>query len=372
MAPLGGIGIDLYAPSLPAIANYFQTSLVSVKATIGIYLLGYGIGQFIFGILSDRFGRKPMLIMGLVLYAIASFLPTFAHGINFILICRFCQGFGAGAPNVLIKAIIGDQFTGIALTKIAAIVGIAWGLGPVIGPVIGGYLQYYFGWQMSFYFLTFYGILVLVLSKSFLHETNINRTPLHAMTLLLNSKKIISNQTFIASIFLILVGYSMIILFNVVGPFLIQDKLSYSAKVYGQIGFVLGIVSILGATLNRFLVGYFKENKIILLGLFCMLSAAFFLLITGWLKYTTLLLIVAPMCIIFLFEAFLFPLGMKNCISIFGDKKGLGSALMSGAVVISTALISLLGSFLNTSTQSQLALVYICLIMLVISMFLKE
>jgi len=153
MAPLTGIGIDLFVPSLPILAKQFLVSESTIKFSIVLYLLGYALGQPFFGAFSDAWGRKGPLLFGLGLYTVASLSLVFSQSIHMFLFLRVVQGVAVAAPGVLSKAIATDGFSGEALAKLRSLMMSVWAIGPIVAPVIGGYLEWYLGILFSFPFM---------------------------------------------------------------------------------------------------------------------------------------------------------------------------------------------------------------------------
>ena len=172
MVPLTGATIDIYVPSLPAITAHFGVPAQLVQWTIPSYLIGYSLAQLFCGAFSDAWGRRALLIIGIVLYTGASLLAASASSISMLILMRFVQGLGVAAPGVLARAIASDSFDSERLPQVTNYITLAWALGPIIAPLIGGYLQHVFGWKAVFYFLTAYGCIVLLLIYFLLPETN--------------------------------------------------------------------------------------------------------------------------------------------------------------------------------------------------------
>ena len=220
--PVSGVGIDIYAPSLPYIVSSLHTTSFLVQLTMSVYVAGLGIGQVIIGNLSDSMGRKPVLLLGLFLFFIASILIVFSTNILFMLIMRFIQGLSVAAPGNLSKTIATDFYTKKEMTKVSTFIILAWGLGAIVAPAVGGYLQYHFYWQLSFYCLAGYGLLALLVVLFLLPETNRHKHKLKLSNIAQNYKKIFSTNLFLISALSLAFGYSFIVLFNTGGPFIIQ------------------------------------------------------------------------------------------------------------------------------------------------------
>ena len=177
--PLVGMGIDLIAPSLPAISQYFQVSAVMTKNLITLYLLGYALGNFFIGFLSDSFGRRKFLIAGVAVFVLASLLPIYFLNIYVLLCARFLQGFMIAGVAVIARAILSDVLTTKRLMQTTPMLATMWGIGPVVGPVIGGYLQFYFDWQACFYFFAVFGFIGLIAVSCIIPETHFQRQDLN-------------------------------------------------------------------------------------------------------------------------------------------------------------------------------------------------
>ncbi len=174
---VGPISTDLYLPALPGIQAAFGTDVATVQLTLSVYLIAFAFSQLIYGPLSDRFGRRPVILAGLALYFVASVLCILAPTVEVLIGARFLQAVGGCAGQVIVRAIVrdvhGPDGAGKVLAKIAAAMGIA----PLIGPVLGGYLTDAFGWQACFVALSTAGGLALLGGALMLTETNRMRDP---------------------------------------------------------------------------------------------------------------------------------------------------------------------------------------------------
>ncbi len=169
---LGPMSTDFYLPSLPTLAAYFATDAARVQLTLSVFLGGFALGQLACGPLSDRFGRRPVLLAGLGLYAAASLACMLAPGIEALIAARFVQALGAATGPVLGRAVVRDVYGREGAARMLSYIGAAMALAPLVGPVIGGYLTVWFGWRANFLVLTAYGALILVGVWAALQETN--------------------------------------------------------------------------------------------------------------------------------------------------------------------------------------------------------
>lgn len=347
---LGGLGVDLYAPSLPHIATALHASATLTKLTITAFLLGIVFGQIVFGVLSDTYGRKRPLIAGYTLFVIISFAAIFSTNIYFLLACRLLQGFSFSCASVIGKALLADNFTGKKLTVASTYMTIAWGLGPIVGPVIGGYLQFYYGWQANFYFFALYGLVLLLLATLFLKRTHQQLHPLHFGKIAHNVKTVLSHRIWLGGVLSLGIGYSMIVIFNVVGPFLIQNTLHYNALVYGHVALFVGGAYFFGTLANRLLLHKFSPKLLVKVGLLIITAATLLLLGAAYEMKLTIGSIALPIFIIVVGVGLVFPNAMAKTISLFPKMGGIANALQGSCFLLGTTLSTLIMSLLPHST----------------------
>jgi len=361
LVPLTGMGVDLYSPSLPAITTDLHTTHTLVKLTISMYFLGYALCQPFFGTLSDSYGRRKLLLGGMIFYVMASFIATLSTDIYLLLAMRFLQGLAIAAPSVITKSLVTDVFSGHARTKVLTSFSIAWGLGPIVAPAIGGYLQHYIGWQANFAALTVYGFIGLLLTLKFIPETRIERTPLNVASIISNYATIVKSRLFIGSVICMAVGYSLIILFNVIGPFLIQVKLHYSAVDFGHIALFMGMAFFLGNVCNRLLVSKLSGNVLILMGLIGAIVFSTVLLLLGIFDYFNLTVITVPIFLVLFSSGFVLPNCLAKALSLFPHIAGSASAIMGLLFILGTAASTVVASFLKSTSQTPMAITYVIL-----------
>ncbi len=171
MGAMTALSIDIYLPSMPAIAHELVSPMSKVQLSLSLFLLSFSCGQLLYGPLSDRFGRRVPLLTGLLIYFIANLLCAAAPTVNLLLAGRFLQGLGACCGAVSCIAITRDLFSGREMTKILAQMATAISLAPIMAPMIGAWLDKHFGWRSSFIFLAVAGSILLLLCWRYLPET---------------------------------------------------------------------------------------------------------------------------------------------------------------------------------------------------------
>ncbi|MQS15035.1 multidrug effflux MFS transporter [Streptomyces kaniharaensis] len=171
LTALGPLTTDLYLPGLPAIADDLVAQPAAVQLTLTFSLFGVAAGQLIFGPFSDRFGRRPPLLAGLVVYTLASAVCVFAPTLSVLIAGRFVQGAAGAAGLVIGRAVARDRFQGVAMLRFLASITLISGLAPILAPIVGAQLLRVTSWRGTFGVLTALGLLLVLAAFGALRET---------------------------------------------------------------------------------------------------------------------------------------------------------------------------------------------------------
>lgn len=183
----GTLAMHIVIPVLPAIAEDLKVSPGSAQLIITLYLVGVSFGQLIYGPLSDRFGRRPILLMGLVIYVLSMMAAATAHTLGWLLLARVGQALGGSCALVLGRAMVRDGAESAQAASRLAMVSIVMSLSPAIAPLVGAYVADAFGWRMIFGILGASSLVLLLVVVVVLPETNRNTIPLPGMRAMLTS-----------------------------------------------------------------------------------------------------------------------------------------------------------------------------------------
>ena len=171
LTALGPLSMDMYLPSLPDIGRTLNAPTLQVQLTISSYLFGFAVGQIFYGPVSDRFGRRPILLAALVLYALATIGCALAQSIGGLIGLRFLQAVGGAGAIVLARAVVRDIYSGTRAGRELSLMGAITGVAPIIAPVIGGVLQIWFGWRATFVLLVAFAVMIGSTAARLLPET---------------------------------------------------------------------------------------------------------------------------------------------------------------------------------------------------------
>ncbi|MBN06937.1 MAG: hypothetical protein CMM45_03790 [Rhodospirillaceae bacterium] len=200
MSALNPVAIDSFLPAIPDIAKELAVDPGTIGITIGVYTLGTALGQLLYGPLSDRFGRKPLLVTGLTLYIVTGLAASFAPTIELLSLARFGQGIGAASGRILAMAIVRDKYDRERAARLLSYMMAISGIMPIIGPAIGGILVTYSSWPAVFVYMATFALMILVISGFFLRETlpEKDMNALKPRHLAMNFKTMLQDPKFLA------------------------------------------------------------------------------------------------------------------------------------------------------------------------------
>jgi len=368
LASAGQLAIDIYVPALPTMAQYFQTSAQAIQSSVTIYLMAYAFGQLIFGPLADAYGRKKVLILGLAMFTAGCLLTLMANNLETFILARCLQGFGIAATNLLAKAIITDSFSGMALMHAFTYMAIAWGLAPILAPVIGAHLQTAFGWRSCLSFLLIYSFVMWAVLSRY-KETLKQPVHLNPKTLLRNAGMVLRSPVFQSCFLAQGLCYSILLVFNIVGPFMVQETLHKPPTYFGYLALAIGLMYFLGGISNRIHHPRLPTpEQRLRIGARVMTGAAVVMLIlalTVGLEVWTLTLPV-------LFMAFcagaMYPTLMAKGNSIFPHIAGLTSAILGFALLLVSSVMMGLAGFVPFHSLTPMAIFFVIVGLTVVSM----
>ncbi|MEM5447547.1 multidrug effflux MFS transporter [Paraburkholderia guartelaensis] len=370
-ASAGQLAIDIYVPALPAMARYFATSPQAIQSSVTVYLAAYAFGQLIFGPISDALGRKRVLAFGLVIYTLGCLLSLAAPNLETFVLARCLQGFGIAATNLLAKAIITDSFVGTALMHAFTYMSITWGLAPIIAPVIGAHLQELFGWKACLVFLLVYSLVMWALLWRF-RETLRQPVRLEPRTLIANAGKVLASPVFQSCFLAQGLCYSILLVFNVVGPFMVQNTLHRPPTFFGYLALGIGLMYFLGGLSNRLHGPRLPTpEQRLRVGARVMAGAAIAMLVLALTVGLRVWTLAVPVLVMGLCAGAMYPTLMAKGNSLFPHIAGLTSAILGCALLLVSSAMMGLAGFVSVHVLTPLAVFFVLLALTVVVMVTK-
>ncbi len=361
---LAGITIDMYSPSMPAIAKYFAVSVVSVKATIAISIIGWSFGCVIFGALIDSLGRKTIISFGLLCYTAASFMAVQNQSFTELIILRFIQGVMVSTVTIGCRALIIDCVVGKRYAIAMLYASLAYSCGTIFGPFIGGILQYHFAWQANFVAFGIVSILLLSCTLFVINESLPVKQPLIINVLFSNYITILKNKNFIAGIIVVTLSNIELMLYPTIGPFIVENIMHYSAITYGYTAIIVSIGYLSGALLCRHLLHLTNIKYIYWLAFVILFLAVFIAYVFLFLFAFNLWTLLTPMIMLNMTVGLITPNIMGANLKLFSNMAGLAMSVQVGGWALLTAIGIFIISHISMNSLLHLAILYSVLVII--------
>jgi len=266
---------DLYAPSLPHLAELLDTTPEWVKLTLGLNAMAYGIAQLFFGPMSDRFGRRPLMLFGVISFSLFSLLCALVDDIYQLIGMRVLQGISAGAGAVLVLAVITDIFPSKERIKALALYGSVLALAPALAPTIGGYIHVTLGWRYNFYLLALVATIISIMALRYLPETNKELKKSMPVAGVLNGYLgLLKDPAFVGYSLLTSCALASVFAFVAAGPFILINQFSVATEHYGYYQLITVLFFILGSWVSAMIAEKVSTRRLLSCGLLLFTSGA--------------------------------------------------------------------------------------------------
>jgi DHA1 family bicyclomycin/chloramphenicol resistance-like MFS transporter len=269
MTALAALAIDMSLPALPALGVEFAASPERVQLTLSLFITGYAAGQVFCGPLADRFGRKPILIAGLVIYVAAAVGCILSRSIDELIAARLVMGFGGCVGPVLARAVVRDYYSGPVAAQTFSSLTAVFALAPLVAPTVGGWLLVHFGWRAIFVLLTlFAGTLLAAIGFGFAESlTVVDRDALRPGRIARNYSTFLSSR--------VCLGYALVNGFCWAGifaflsgsPFVFITVYGVAPEHYGYYFALSAVALVIGALSNKRLLRHHPHQRVLVWGL---------------------------------------------------------------------------------------------------------
>lgn len=338
LLPLSGFATDIYIPSLPTMATTMNVSSLQVQLTLSLFLISYGISQLFIGSVLDSFGRYKLSLICLLVFAAASIVIANTHNIYLIYLMRIIHGFTVGTIIVGKRAFFVDIFEGDKLKHYLSLFSIIWSTGPIVAPFLGGYLQTVFGWESNFYFLAGLAIILAILEFIYSGES-LTRFSKFSLSNIGNIYlKMIKTPSFSLGIVMLGLAYSMVMIYNMTGPFIIEHHLHFSPIIAGYSSLILGFAWMVGGFIGKATINKpFLKKMIVNLGL----QILFVLLMLISIQFiSSIYTLIFFAFLIHVTAGYIFNNYFTFCLGRFPKNAGIASGLTGGVTYVIVSFLS--------------------------------
>lgn len=328
---LAPFAIDAYLPAMGIIAESVGASIHRTELSISIFLFGFALGQLCFGPLSDRMGRKPVLLGGLVVFMLASLAITTVDSLSSLLAWRFVQALGGGACVVNSAAIVRDCFSGREAAKVMSTMAMIMMLAPLVAPAVGSLLLHVAGWWLIFVFLAVYAGFLLWLLGTRLPETRDMSLPAASLRQVMrNYASVLKHREGMGYICAVAASFAGLFAFVTASPFLYLDYFGLSSTTYPLVFGVNVLVIALSNRVNIYLLRKRTPQQNLRLGLLIQLVAALGLVLATALNVASLMVVV-PLIMLFTgMIGLITPNAISALLDHFGHISATATALLGG------------------------------------------
>ncbi len=344
-------------------ASSLHVGSLQVQLTLSLFLISYGISQLFIGSVLDSFGRYKLSLICLVVFAAASIVIANTHNIYLIYLMRIIHGFTVGTIIVAKRAYFVDLFTGDQLKHYLSLFSIIWSTGPIVAPFLGGYLQTAFGWESNFYFLAILAILLAILEYMFSGETLTHFSDFSLKKITGVYITMIKTASFSLGIVMLGLAYTMVMIYNMTGPFIIEHHLHFSPVIAGYSSLVLGFAWMVGGFIGKATINspFFKKMTT---NLFLQLGFVLAMIITVQF-ISSLYTMVLFAFLIHVTAGYIFNNYFTFCLGLFPKNAGIASGLTGGITYVIVSFLSYtVISFLPAKDEHHLSASYLVLAVL--------
>jgi DHA1 family bicyclomycin/chloramphenicol resistance-like MFS transporter len=374
LVALGPLSVDMYLPAMPAMQAVFDTSISKMHLTLSAYLAGFAVFHLICGPLADRFGRKPILLLGTVIFVAACIGCSLSSSINELLLYRFLQGVGACVGPTLARAIVRDIFGPTKAARALSLIAMLMALAPAIAPTLGGAMLLFLPWSSIFLFLAMYGAVSIALVQRYVPESLPQRQSLHPVAVASNYLLLLRDPFYLLVTIASALTYAALLTYLSSSAFVYINMLSVPVEYFGFI-FLAGVVGyMIGSAVSARLASRFVPEQLSLIGTVLALAATLIMWLGSSLYPLSVPVYMIPMAFFSTALGLVLPNSMAIALRPFPQIAGTASALL-GFIQMSIAALSsaLVGMLLTNSPQPMvLTMVIISTVALILNFIMYK
>lgn len=367
---LGPFTLTMYQPSLPLIAQGLATPPGRVQLTLTAYLVAFAVGQLVYGPVSDRFGRRASLLVGLLIYTVGTVACAVAYSVEMLIAARLVQGLGACAGTALGRAMIRDLYGAQGSRKALASVASALSIAPAVAPVFGGYVAGSLGWRAIFAALALAGFAMLIFVALRIPETNQSRSTKGGVrAMAIGYLRLLQDPAYLAYLTIASVAVGGSYAFQAVSPFIFLEMLGLGPELFGWLILTLTGAYFCGTVLASRLTDRFGLDRMIVFGGGLLVLGSGTLLVLSIIGHLSIASTWGPHLVWLLGMGIILPNSMAGALAAYPHAAGAASALQGFAMMGTGAAASMLLAHLNAGTARPLGLTMLALAVVGLTVF---
>jgi DHA1 family bicyclomycin/chloramphenicol resistance-like MFS transporter len=352
LVALGPLSIDMYMPALPAMMRAFDSDISSMHLTVSAYLIGFSVFHLLCGPLADRFGRKPVLLGGTLIFMAASVGCSFSTTVEELLTFRFAQGLGACVGPTLARTITRDIFGPNRAARALSLIAMLMALAPAVAPILGGVMLLALPWPSIFVFLALYGGLITVLTQRYLPESMPAKQSLHPGSILRNYAQLLRDPLYLTVTLVGSLSYAAMITYLASSSFVYIEMFGVPPQLYGVIFLTTVLGYMVGSAASARLSGSRDSVFLILIGSALGMGATLAMWIATELYPDNIFTIIVPITFFTTALGLVLPHAMATALKPFAHIAGTASALLGFIQMsLSAATSALVGLFLHDTPR---------------------
>ena len=355
LVAVGQLANTIFVPAIKMIADTLNVNPSSIQAFMSGYLLPYGISQFIYGPLADKYGRKPVIMAGLVIFAIGTVFSAIGTSFGIVLLGCILQGTGAGVGGMVFRTVMRDCFTGNKLQKANSIMAMVVVFPPLLAPVIGSGLAICFGWRAIFIFLFIVSVAVFFFELKYLKETR--PAGAEAFSTMEKYRMLFREPSFMPYALCLALGFGGISVFEASLGVIMSQVFHLTPEIISLIFILPCPFFLIGSYVAGRMSSYYTMNTIMFAGILGALGSSLFMLLPGLIGFVNLPIVIVPLCFYMFAAGMLAPTATTGALDPLGDIAGTAGAATGGIQNIGAGFFTMVSSLLPQTSQIPLAII---------------
>ncbi|MBE0599562.1 MAG: multidrug effflux MFS transporter [Desulfuromonadales bacterium] len=348
---ISALAIDVSLPAIPLVAEALGAGIESAQLTISIYLAGFACGQIPVGLLADRFGRRPVIVLGLLLFTGAALIGALSMDIRLLLLARFIQGLGGSVGPVLSRAMVRDVTTGNLAAKHMSLMVTALGVATLLGPIIGSGLILLGGWRSTYFFSVFSGVIILLLVAVFVPETRRQTAKVSALSQLKSSfNAFFSSRQSLLGLALVALPFGGYMTIVTQWSSVVVDVYKLPPIAFGPIFALAAVAYTVGAMLSKKHVSRYGVAQMLKISIYVFTAATLFLLVILFLGHVSLPVLWMAITVYLLGIGLILPNATAWALDPLPQAAGFGASIVGTAQIAFSSLLSSIAAAFYTQT----------------------